>query len=62
MMNPKSAAAFKQHVERSVEQLSLALTLAEEACEDEEFLRLKGMIGDVIARLDVMLQRVSEGG
>ncbi|WP_244422329.1 hypothetical protein [Bradyrhizobium sp. ORS 285] len=56
MMDAKSAAAFKQHVERSIEQLSLALTLADEACEDQEFLRLKGMIGDVIARLDAMLQ------
>ncbi|MGJ5207384.1 hypothetical protein [Bradyrhizobium sp. HKCCYLR20261] len=55
-MDAKSAAAFQEHVERSIEQLSLALTVAEEACDDEECLRLKGMIGDVIARLDAMLQ------
>ncbi|WP_246741652.1 hypothetical protein [Bradyrhizobium aeschynomenes] len=56
MMDSKWAAVFKQHVERSIEQLSLALTLAEEACEDQEFLRFRGTIGDVIARLDAMLQ------
>jgi hypothetical protein len=55
-MDAKSAERFKQHVERVIEELSLALTLAKEASPADEFLRLKTSVGDIIARIDTMLQ------
>jgi hypothetical protein len=55
-MDAKSAARFKQHVERVIEELSLALTLAKEASPADEFLRLRTSIGDIIARIDTVLQ------
>ena len=54
-MDAKSAARFKQHAERAIEELSLALTLAEEASPTDEILRLRTSVGDIIARLDTML-------
>jgi hypothetical protein len=55
-MDAKSATRFKQHVERVTEELSLALTLAKEASSADEFLRLRTSVGDIIARIDTMLQ------
>lgn len=55
-MDAKSAARFKQHAERVIEELSLALTLAKEASPADEFLRLRRSVGDIIARIDTMLQ------
>ncbi|MDN3276341.1 hypothetical protein QWJ07_18905 [Frankia sp. RB7] len=54
-MDAKSAARFKQHVERAIEELSLGLTLAKEASHVDEFLRLRTSVGDIIARIDSML-------
>ncbi|MEH2491937.1 hypothetical protein [Bradyrhizobium sp. AZCC 2230] len=55
-MDAKSAARFKRHVERVIEELSLALTLAKEASPADEFLRLRTSVGDIIARIDTVLQ------
>jgi hypothetical protein len=55
-MDAKSATRFKQHLERVAEELSLALTLAKEASPADEFLRLRTSVGDIIARIDTMLQ------
>ncbi|MBW5440921.1 hypothetical protein FXB41_41180 [Bradyrhizobium canariense] len=55
-MDAKSAARFKQHAERVVEELSLALTLAKEASPADEFLRLRASMGDIIAQIDTVLQ------
>ncbi|KJC49452.1 hypothetical protein UP09_07015 [Bradyrhizobium sp. LTSP885] len=55
-MDAKSAARFKQHSERVIEELSLALTLAKEASPTDEFLRLRTSVGDIIARVDTMLR------
>jgi hypothetical protein len=55
-MDAKSAARFKQHAERVIEELSLALTLAKEASSTDEFLRLRTSVGDLIARVDTMLK------
>lgn len=55
-MDAKSATRFKQHVERVTEELSLALSLAKEASPADEFLRLRTSVGDIIARIDTMLQ------
>jgi hypothetical protein len=55
-MDAKSAARFKQHAERVIEELSLALTLAKEASTADEFLRLRRSVGDIIARIDTTLQ------
>ncbi|MCC8966329.1 hypothetical protein H8A95_29405 [Bradyrhizobium sp. Pear76] len=55
-MDAKSATRFKQHGERAIEELSLALTLAEEAAPASELLRLRTSVGDIIARIDNMLQ------
>ncbi|MBR1146272.1 hypothetical protein [Bradyrhizobium sp. AUGA SZCCT0431] len=54
-MDAKSAAKFKQHAERVIEELSLALTLAKQASPTDEFLRLRTSMGDLIARVDAML-------
>ncbi|UGA42823.1 hypothetical protein [Bradyrhizobium quebecense] len=54
-MDAKSAARFKQHAERVIEELSLALTLAKEGSPTDELLRLRTSIGDIIARVDTML-------
>ena len=54
-MDAKSAARFKQHAERIIEELSLALTLAKEASPTDEFLKLRASVGDIIARVDNML-------
>ena len=54
-MDAKSAVQFKQHAERAVEELSLALTLAKEALPTDEFLKLRTSVGDIIARVDTML-------
>ncbi|WP_409190374.1 hypothetical protein [Bradyrhizobium sp. RDM4] len=54
-MDAKSAARFKQHVDRVMEELSLALTLAQESPVDE-FLRLRTSVGDIISRIDSLLQ------
>ena len=40
-MDAKSAARFKQHAERIIEELALALTLAKEASPTDEFLKLR---------------------
>lgn len=55
-MDAKSAARFKQHAERAIEQLSLALTLAQEVSPADEFLRLRTSVGDIIAQIDCMLE------
>jgi hypothetical protein len=55
-MDTKSAHTIKQHVKRAIEELSLALTLAKEASPADEFLRLRTSVGDIIARIDTMLQ------
>jgi hypothetical protein len=55
-MDTKSAHTIKQHVERAIEELSLALTLAKEASPADEFLRLRTSVCDIIARIDTMLQ------
>jgi hypothetical protein len=55
-MDAKSATRFKQHIERVTEELSLALSLAKEASPADEFLRLRISLGDIIARIDTMLQ------
>ena len=55
-MDARSAARFKQHVERVIEELSLALTLAKDASPADEFLRLRTSVGDIIARIDNVLQ------
>lgn len=54
-MDAKSAARFKQHAERIIEELSLALTLAKEASPTDEFLKLRVAVGDIVARVDSML-------
>jgi hypothetical protein len=54
-MDEKSAARFKQHAERVIEELSLALTFAEAAAPTHELLRLRTSVGDIIARVDTML-------
>ncbi|MBR0957142.1 MULTISPECIES: hypothetical protein [Bradyrhizobium] len=54
-MDAKSAARLKQHVERAIEELSLALMLAKEASPADEFLKLRRSVGDIIARMDTML-------
>ncbi|MBR0785306.1 hypothetical protein [Bradyrhizobium iriomotense] len=54
-MDAKSTTRFKQHAERAIEELSLALTLAKEASPADEFLRLRTSVGDIIARIDAML-------
>jgi len=55
-MDANSAARFKQHVERAIEELSLALVLAKEASQVDEFLRLRTSVGHIIARIDTVLQ------
>ncbi|MCA1380005.1 MULTISPECIES: hypothetical protein [Bradyrhizobium] len=54
-MDAEPAARFKLHIERSIEELSRALALAQEASSAEEFLRLRTSVGDIIARIDTML-------
>jgi hypothetical protein len=54
-MDKKSAAGFKKHADIVVKELSLALSLAQGACETDELLRLKASVGDIIARVDSML-------
>ncbi|RXT39062.1 hypothetical protein [Bradyrhizobium betae] len=55
-MDAQSATRFKQHIERVIEEFSLALTLAKEASPADELLRLRTSVGDIIARIDTMLQ------
>ena len=55
-MDAKSAARVKQHVERAIEELSLALSLAKGASPADEFLRLRTSVGDIIARIDTVLR------
>ncbi|MET4066756.1 hypothetical protein ABID58_001539 [Bradyrhizobium sp. S3.2.6] len=55
-MDAKSATRFKQHAERVIEELSLALSLAKDASPANEFARLRTSVGDIIARIDTMLQ------
>lgn len=54
-MDANSATRFKQHAERAIAELSLALTLAKEAAPTDEFLRLRTSVGDIIARVDTLL-------
>ena len=55
-MDARSAARFKQHAERVIEELSLALALAKEASPADEFLRLRASVGDIVARIDTVLR------
>ncbi|MET4119469.1 hypothetical protein ABIB90_006679 [Bradyrhizobium sp. JR4.1] len=55
-MDAKSAARFKWHIERVIEELSLALTLAKEASPADEFLSLRMSVGDIISQIDAVLQ------
>jgi hypothetical protein len=55
-MDAKSATRLKQHLQRVTEELSLALTLVKEASPADEFLTLRTSVGDIIARIDTILQ------
>ena len=58
-MNTREAELFEHHLNVCIKQLSLALLVAKKSCSADEFLEIKDMIGDLIARVDTLCKKKS---
>jgi hypothetical protein len=54
-MDKKSASHFKNHVEAAIRELTLALSLAQEAVAPEESATIRKSIAYIIVAMDEML-------
>ena len=55
VMDKKSAAQFKGHIELAIRELSSAIVLAKEVAGPEEFAAIRKSIGHIIADADSLL-------
>jgi hypothetical protein len=63
LVDIESANRFKACLEDAVKGLSEALLVAEAGCSADEFLEIRTLIGDLIARVDGLLhESVHEAG
>jgi hypothetical protein len=54
-MDTESATRFKKHMDEVVKELSSALIVAQGSCTTKEFLNVRKLVGDIIARVDGLL-------
>jgi hypothetical protein len=54
-MDIETAKRFHAHAEEAIKQLNLALILAQDKGSNDEFLAIRKLMGDIIARVDGVL-------
>ncbi len=54
-MDIQTAKRFQLHAEAAIEELTSALLLAQDTSSEEEFLALRKLMGEIIARIDGLL-------
>jgi hypothetical protein len=54
-MDIETAKRFHAHAEEAMKELKLALILAQDRASNDEFLAIRKLMGEVIARIDGVL-------
>jgi hypothetical protein len=61
MMEIETAKQFQTHAEQAIRELHSALLLAQDTSSAEEFLAIRRLMGEIVARIDGLLHESIHG-